>query len=50
VAKTAPPPHSKPQQAHARSGSWLGHATTEMIEKDDLQAALDILVAYLSAY
>ncbi|MDO6589154.1 M42 family peptidase [Loktanella sp. D2R18] len=31
-------------------GTRYIHTVTEMIEKDDLQAALDILVAYLSEY
>ena len=31
-------------------GTRYIHTVTEMIAKDDLQAALDILVAYLSEY
>jgi endoglucanase len=31
-------------------GTRYIHTVTEMIEKDDLQAALDILVAYLSEF
>lgn len=31
-------------------GTWYIYTVTEMVEKDDLQAALDILVAYLAEF